>query len=159
LLGSAAFFYPGREYVLVALMLFLPLLDRHWKLPVFTHQRGDWFVWAGMLLVMVGLLAWQKQFIGFAAATLLLAALPEEWFFRAYFMTRLDDGLRANLVTSLLFSFLHGLTRGWTTALLVFFPSLFYGWLYQTKRNLPMLIAIHALSNLILAMVLGIGRA
>jgi hypothetical protein len=33
LAGGAVFSYPGRDYVLVGLMLFLPLLDRGWKIP------------------------------------------------------------------------------------------------------------------------------
>jgi membrane protease YdiL (CAAX protease family) len=73
----------------------------------------------------------------FALATLFLAALPEEWYFRAYFMTRLGNGLQANVVASILFSLMHGLTRGWTTAALVLLPSLLYGWLYQRTRDLP----------------------
>ena len=86
--------------------------------------------------------------------TLLLAALPEEWFFRAYFMTRLGGDLRANLVTSVVFSLLHGLTWGWVTALLVFIPSLFYGWLYQKTRDLVLLVIVHTLSNLVYVMFL-----
>jgi membrane protease YdiL (CAAX protease family) len=108
-------------------------------------------------LVLAGavMLLWQPQHAGFALATLLLAALPEEWFFRAYFMVRLGTGWRANLIASVLFCLLHGLTRDWTTALLVFVPSLFYGWLYQRTRDLPLLILIHGLSNLFFATFLG----
>jgi len=36
----------------------------------------------------------------------------------------------------------------WTVAVLVFVPSLFYGWLYQRTRDLPLLVLVHALSNL-----------
>lgn len=85
----------------------------------------------------------------------MMAALPEEWFFRAYFMSRVGNGLRANMIASMLFSGLHGLTRGWGAALLVFMPSLFYGWLYQRTRDLPLLVLVHALSNLVYTLFLA----
>jgi len=31
LAGCAVFSFPGRDYVLIGLMLFLPLLDRGWR--------------------------------------------------------------------------------------------------------------------------------
>lgn len=59
------------------------------------------------------------------------------------------------LFSSLLFSLLHGLTRGWTAATLVFPPSLFYGWLYQRTRDLPLLALVHTLSNLVYVLFLA----
>ena len=155
LTGCAVFSYPGRDYVLVGLMLFLPLLDRAWKLPAFPARRGNLIASSGLALAIAGLLIWQPQSWPYALSTLFLAALPEEWFFRAYFMTRLGHGWSSNLIASLLFSLLHGLTRDWTTALLVFAPSLFYGWLYQHVRDLPLLVLIHALSNLVFMLFLA----
>jgi membrane protease YdiL (CAAX protease family) len=108
-----------------------------------------------LVLTGAGMLLWQPQHAGFALATLLLAALPEEWFFRAYFMVRLGNGWRANLIATVLFCLLHGLTQHWTTALLVFVPSLFYSWLYQRTRDLPLLILVHGLSNLVFVMFLS----
>jgi membrane protease YdiL (CAAX protease family) len=90
-----------------------------------------------------------------ALTTLLLTALPEEWFFRGYFMGRIGTGLRANLIASTLFSLMHALTRDWMTALLVFVPSLFYGWLYQRNRDLPLLVLLHSLSNVVFALYLA----
>jgi len=130
-------------------MLFLPLLDSTWPLPRLLHTRSHYLAWAGLLLAIAGLLAWRPSLHALALATLLTAALPEEWYFRAYFMTRIGTGWRANVMASLLFSLLHGLTRDWTTALLVFAPSLFYGWLYQRTRDLPLLVLTHTLSNLV----------
>ncbi len=155
LAGCAVFSYPGRDYVLIGLMLFLPLLDRGWSPPAFRFHRRNLLAIAGLALAITGLLLWRPQFLPYALSTLLLAALPEEWFFRAYFMTRLGEGWRVNLAASLLFSLMHGLTRGWVTALLVFMPSLFYGWLYQRTRDLPLLVLVHALSNLVYAMFLS----
>lgn len=130
-------------------MLFLPLADRGWALPAVPRDRRHVIAWASLATTGIGLLLWQPTHLGFALATLLLAALPEEWFFRAYFMTRLGPGWRANLMTSLLFSVVHGFSHHWTTAALVFIPSLFYGWLYQRTRDLPLLILAHGLSNLL----------
>lgn len=186
LAGSAVFSYPGRDYVLVGLMLFLPLLDRGWRVPALPRSRSHHLTWAGLLLAGIVLLAWRPSEIPFAVTTLLMAAIPEEWFFRAYFMARLQTdcveqvtrmersitrgttstpgfhfippGLHRlvlwfpNVAASLLFSLLHSLTRDWTTALLVFIPSLFYGWLYQRTRDLPVLVLVHALSNLVFVM-------
>lgn len=136
-------------------MLFLPLLDRDWRVPVLPRSRSHYLAWSGLFVTAVAFLAWQPVLAPFAAATLLMAAIPEEWFFRAYFMTRLGHGIRANAITSLLFSLVHGLTRGWTAAVLVFLPSLFYGWLYQRTRDLPLLVLAHALSNLVYALFLA----
>lgn len=155
LAGSAVFSYPSRDYVLIGLMLFLPLLDRGWRVPDLPRSRSRHLVWAMLLISGAALLAWRPSEIPFALATLLMAAIPEEWFFRAYFMSRLDKGIRANAIASVLFSLMHGLTRGWTAALLVFVPSLFYGWLYQRTRDLPLLVLVHALSNLVYALFLA----
>ena len=152
LMGCAVFSFPGRDYVLVGLMLFLPLLDRGWRPPAIPKRSADLMVMASLAVAATALLAWRPQAMPYALSTLLLAALPEEWFFRAYFMPRLGSGWGANVVASLLFSLLHGLARSWETALLVLGPSLFYGWLYQRTRNLPLLVLTHALSNLVFAL-------
>ena len=130
-------------------MLFLPLADRRWLLPVVPLSPRHVIAWACLMRAGSGMLLWQPQYLGFALSTLLFAALPEEWFFRAYFMTRLGEGWRANLIASLFFAIMHGFSRDWITAALVFIPSLFYGWLYQRTRDLPLLILVHGLSNLI----------
>jgi membrane protease YdiL (CAAX protease family) len=161
LAGCAVFFAePLRTYALTGAMLFFPLFDRQWRLPVFPRTPLNYALWLGLLLTAAALLIWQPQHLGFALATLLTAALPEEWFFRAYFMSRLQEthwgrGWRVNIVTSLLFGSLHGLTRGWLVGLSVLGPSLVYGWLYQRTRDLPLLVLIHALSNLVFVMFIS----
>lgn len=155
LTGAAVFLYPARDYVLVGMMLFLPLLDRHWRIPPIPRSRSRHLSWVGLFLSGIVLLAWRPSEIPFTVTTLLMAALPEEWFFRAYFTTRLGKGIRGNIIASLLFSLMHGLTRGWAVAVLVFLPSLFYGWLYQRTRDLPLLVLAHALSNLIYVLFLS----
>ncbi len=136
-------------------MLFLPLLDRGWRIPALPRSRSHHLVWAGLFVSGIALLVWRPSVAPFAAATLLMAAFPEELFFRAYFMTRLGKGLRSNIIASLLFCLMHGLTRGWTAAALVFVPSLFFGWLYQRTQDLPLLVLVHALSNIVHALFLA----
>jgi membrane protease YdiL (CAAX protease family) len=136
-------------------MLFLPLLDRGWRIPSLSRSRSLHLIWGSLLVSGIALIVWQPSVTSFAVATLLMAAIPEEWFFRAYFMARVGNGWRANLIASLLFSLLHGLTQGWPAAIRVFAPSLFYGWLYQRTRDLPLLVLVHALSNLIYALFLA----
>jgi membrane protease YdiL (CAAX protease family) len=136
-------------------MLFLPLLDRGWKAPVLPRSRRHYPVWVALLIIGLVLLAWRPSAAPFALTTLLTAAIPEEWFFRAYFMTRLGLSGRANIITSLLFSLMHGLTHGWAAAALVFLPSLFYGWIYQRTRDLPLLVLVHTLSNLVYGLFLA----
>ena len=152
---GAVFSYPGRDYVLIGLMLFLPLFDHGWRIPPLPRSPSHRLVWAGLLISGIAILAWRPSVAPFALSTLLMAALPEEWFFRAYFMQRLGSNVRANVLASLLFSLLHGLTRGWMTAGLVFVPSLFYGWLYQRTRDIPLVTLVHALSNLVYAVFLA----
>lgn len=130
-------------------MLFWPLIDRQWNMPAVIRDRRNVLTWAFLTVTTGGLLVWQPQHLNFVFSTLLLAALPEEWFFRAYFMTRLGVGWRTNLTTSLLFALLHGLTWGPTTGILVIGPSLFFGWLYQRTRDIMLLAAVHTFSNLI----------
>lgn len=144
----------------MGVMLFFPLLDRHWRSPGLPSKPMNYATWLGLLLIAAALLLWRPQHLEFALSILLTAALPEEWFFRAYFMTRLQEtrwarGWRANIVASILFSGLHMLTRGWLVGLSVLLPSLLYGWLYQRTRDVPLIVLLHALSNLIFVMFLS----
>jgi uncharacterized protein len=133
-------------------MLFLPLLDRCWRPPGLPLSRRNLFLSLALIAIAVALLAWRPAFASYAVTTLLLAALPEEWFFRGYFMARLGNTARANLISSIFFSLLHGLTRGWLAAPLVFLPSLLFGWIFQRTRDLPLVILLHAVMNLVNAM-------
>ncbi len=155
LAAIALFRYPGRVYALDGMMLFFPLLDPCWRPPGVPLVRRHVIGWSLVLLSVTALLIWRPGYLSYSAAMLLTAALPEEWFFRAYFMTRAGQGWQANIAASLLFSLMHGITWGWIAAVLVFIPSLFYGWLYQRTRDLPLLILAHALSNIVFMMFLA----
>lgn len=161
LTGGAVFFAePLRTLVLVGIMLFFPLIDREWQPPALPRKTGHVIAWAVLALMIGALVLAEPRYLTAAASSLLIAALPEEWFFRAYFQGTLESrtrfrGLQSILITSLLFSLIHGLSRDWTTAVLVFVPSLVYGWLYQRTRDLPMLVFVHALSNIVYVMYLS----
>ena len=79
----------------------------------------------------------------------LVAALPEEWFFRAYLQKCLGNNVAAVLLVSLMFSLMHFITHSFASAWLVFIPSVFFGWVYKQTSNLVLVVMLHALSNLV----------
>lgn len=136
------------------------------------HLFARFFLLAAFTLLVL----LPPQNIQFALITLFLVALPEEWFFRAYLMTQLESALTkqqlntqykaqeagssagllkaipvsllANLIASLFFALMHLPLQGlW--GLMVFFPSLFLGFLYQRDNDLFIVVCVHALFNLL----------
>lgn len=155
-IGCAVFFSGGlRDGVLIALMLVCPLLDSTWRPPPFPKSLLHQFLFLGAVLTALFLLSRHPADWVLFISILLFSALPEEWFFRAYLMARTGANWRANVTTSLLFSALHGITHDAITAVLVFIPSLIFGYLYQQTRNFPLVVMTHAISNLIF--LLGFG--
>ena len=150
--GCAVFNYEMRGLLLTGLLLLLPFVDPYWQKPVFKVNP-----YRGLLWLLVGGALWGLlSFDLYAAlAMVMLTALPEEWFFRAYFMRRLESLYAskwlANVSTSVLFSLLHVPVQGWA-GLAVFFPSLFFGWLYQRYEDFILLVLLHALSNVLFFM-------
>ncbi len=151
LVGCAVFFDDAwQTYGLLGIMLFAPLLSPGWHVPSWRAASNRLhYARLGLLVLALGLLLWQPHHTDFALITLLTAALPEEWFFRTYLMPATGRGIVANLLTSLLFSLLHGLTQDWQTAIQVFLPSLFYGWIYQRYQDFPLIVLLHAASNIL----------
>jgi len=96
---------------------------------------------------------------------LLLIALPEEFFFRGYLQTQLDRvwGRPFRLlgtswgiglpVTAALFALCH-VPYGGPARLIVFLPGLFYGWLRARTGTIAVPTAYHALSNLLMQVML-----
>lgn len=96
-----------------------------------------------------------------------IVALPEEWFFRGYLQTRLDQRwgtprrfLGADLgwgfiVSALWFALLHPILLPGVHRLLVFFPALLFGYLRARTGNIGAAVVIHATSNLLLAILVG----
>ena len=96
-----------------------------------------------------------------------IVALPEEWFFRGYLQTRLDQRwgtpwsfLGADLgwgfiASALCFALLHPILLPGLHRLLVFFPALLFGYLRARTGNIGASVVIHATSNLLLAVLVG----
>lgn len=92
---------------------------------------------------------------------IVVVAFPEEFFFRGWLATRLDErnpaGARArfpglsrnNLLVSALFALIHVITIPHPARLAVFFPSLLFGWLRERSGSLVAPILYHAACNLL----------
>lgn len=162
----AVFDFAWRANMLIGLMLFLPLLDKNWVFPKLRTTPLNLKNWGLVTTAILILLATNLSHILPAMNTMLLAALPEEWFFRAYFLQQLTKvkmswvflkhkqinqpfhPFLSNILTSTFFSLLHIPTQGWF-ALSIILPSLFYGWVYQKTQDLLLIILLHTLSNII----------
>ena len=143
-------------------MLFLPLLDKTWHYPRISLNKFKLISWLSLVLILLIVVTQNPDFTEIVLITLLFTALPEEWFFRAYFMKQLENtffrtstkngffykqsALLSNLFSSGLFALLHTPTQGWF-GLSVFFPSLFYGWIYQRTSDIVLVVLLHTLSN------------
>lgn len=150
LTGCAVFFSGATQrLLLIVVMLFWPLVDRRWTRPATPRGIFHILAWAAIVAGASVLLATHPAKIDYAWRTLLFAALPEEFFFRSYFMGRVGSGGRANVMTSAVFATLHVLARSSISGILVFLPSLFYGYMFQRSRDLPLVVLLHAISNLI----------
>ena len=83
---------------------------------------------------------------------LLGVSIPEEVYFRGFLQQRLGNTLKAVLVVSLLFSFMHlpqFIFYGDSSSLLTFFPSLVMGFLYWRTSNVMPSIIFHFSSNIV----------
>ena len=161
LTGCAVVIYEERSLFLTGLMLFLPLLDKTWHRPRVLPDIQQLWLWFGLTVFLL-IIIWLNQFQASTALTiLLLTALPEEWFFRAYLLTQIERIFRdrpapladykimwlANIITSLIFALLHFPTHGWS-CLMVFLPSLAFGWIFQYYRDIILVILLHTASNI-----------
>ena len=92
-----------------------------------------------------------------------LVALPEEWFFRGYLQTRLDQRLGTPwrlfgvaigpglVLAALAFALLHPILIHGFDRLLVFFPALIFGWVRARTGNIGAAVVVHAACNLLQA--------
>lgn len=152
LAGCAIFIYPYRSLVLTTLMLLFPLLDKSWQSPKCNIILSYRQLYIGICIAIFALFLYEMKVDGLQLlAVVLLVALPEEWYFRSYFMTQLKalgmKNLQSNTVTSLLFALLHTPTQG-ILGLTVFIPSFVFGYVYQRTHDLILVILLHSLSNL-----------
>jgi uncharacterized protein len=109
-----------------------------------------------------------KDFAQVALAQLVVVALPEEYFFRGYLQTKLEEvwpsrrrflgaPVGSSLVSaSALFALGHLLVDFNPLRLAVFFPSLVFGWLRQATGSILAGVLFHACSNLISELLHGL---
>jgi len=152
LLACAVFDYAIRDTVLMLMLLFLPFIDRNWSFRLYPQYPSRNYLNLGLVTFIVLLCLIKPQAIKLLPGILLLTAVPEEWFFRVYYMQRLEflsnNKFRANLITSGMFALLHLPTQG-MFGLTVMVPALFMGWLYQKNRDFILLVLVHACFNLV----------
>ncbi len=165
LTACAVFIYPARFTVLTALLLLLPFLDRSWQSPDWQSQKSNFSITVVLFASYSLLIALNLEDLYLALSLLFLIALPEEWFFRAYLMVRIQTFFKdwngsssialwgANITSSALFALMHTPTQG-LFGLTVFFPSLVFGWVYQKSNNLIIVILLHSISNLVFMLYL-----
>lgn len=141
-------------FLLVMSLLFLPFLDLDRKSLKFSNEirsiKKYWWLFLIALPVLFFIYPSHTEYI---VQTIFIVALPEEWFFRAYLLTRFGGDNRANIASSVVFSLLHMISRGPMIGLMVFVPSLFYGWVFQKSRSLTLCIFAHAISNMFFVLV------
>ena len=128
--------------------------------PLRSLAAGPCFVTSSGLLTGFTALRWPPTPLRFAAAELLVVALPEEMFFRGYVLGRLDEVWRptrtilgaklgpALLVSSALFALCHLAVQGHPATLAVFFPALVFGWLRERTGSVLAGTLFHAACNL-----------
>lgn len=110
----------------------------------------------------IGRLRLDWAFVDRAAGQLIQTALPEEYFFRGYLQTRLEQvwparwrvaggGIgKALVVTSLLFALGHVIVDFRPLRLAVFFPSLLFGWLRSATGSIGAAVLFHACCNILI---------
>lgn len=139
----------NRDWLLPIMFLLLPFADFFWRVPHIRWQQQAVIRWVVLTVIISVLLFQHTEVLDLFTVMVLVAALPEEWFFRAYLQKRLGNNIGAVLIVSLLFSSVHYLTQDSVVACLVFIPSVFFGWVYKKTDDLILVVILHALSNLV----------
>lgn len=145
----AIFAQQSRDWLLPVLFLLLPFIDFQWRIPRVPRSKKSLISWIIITVVIIVLLLQNTQLIDLFTVMLLLAALPEEWFFRAYLQKRLGNSITVILLVSLMFASMHFITSNSFDSLLVFIPSVVFGWLYKKTDDVVLVVLLHALSNLL----------
>jgi membrane protease YdiL (CAAX protease family) len=155
LLACAVFITgPYRDLLLTALLLFLPLWDTQWRqsvpLQILAAEKSAWAL-SITFLIALALFTFLVP-LQTIVTSVALTALPEEWFFRAYLLSAMCTltvgSLHANILTSALFTAAHLPTQG-IIGVLVFIPSLLFGWVYIKTRSIITVVCLHTIANLL----------
>ncbi len=133
-----------------------PLLE----LGLSTRPRAPW-TWlvalATLPLYVLGFALWRKTFHAaplsawFCLSQLVFVALPEETFFRGSLQPSLlpERPYASIIITSVVFALAHLVSERNPLRLLVFFPSLVFGWLRLRSGSVVPGIVFHALCNIV----------
>ncbi|MEN3028151.1 MAG: CPBP family glutamic-type intramembrane protease [Aquificaceae bacterium] len=135
LLILSLFFH--RFYGLPNLSLLLLLLPLAFLPSERFGLRSPWNL--SLLMLPLLYLLYPRNFLGLS-----LQAFGEELFFRGYLMRSFS-----NLRVSLLFTIPHVILYGDLWSWLTFFPSLFYGFIYQKTTSLALVSVLHLSSNVL----------
>lgn len=137
-----------RDWLLPVLLLLLPFADNLWRLPHIIFGKRLLISWTVLVTVTSILLFYHSEVLYLFTVMVFIAALPEEWFFRAYLQSRLGNSVAAVVIVSMMFSLMHFIAHNNALAWLVFIPSLIFGWVYKKTGDLVLVVMLHALSNL-----------
>ena len=146
-------FLAGFTYLpilLVAYILFMPLVDIYWKGVKWLSAISTRAIllWVSCILCIAFLAELDSQRWLFVLTTLVFAALPEEWFYRGYLQTKFGNNYSAIILVSVFFSMAHVFSISWIAGVLVFIPSLIFGYIYKKSQDLIFVVLLHTLSNL-----------
>lgn len=166
-----------KSWLISFLLLFLPFLAlerepyplSYYGLFLSKRQIFEGVLWVTPALSAYALflwlyLEWNHIFWSFSFSPSLLltqcfsVALPEEFFFRGYLQShwqRLRSPAQGILLVSLLFALGHILLSGNLLRGIVFFPSLFFGWLRYKTKGLFAPTLCHGLGNTLHLAFLG----
>ncbi len=143
-------------YMFISILLIFPffLVASHFYQTLFLKHQFQLYL--------------RDNIIQNAVTNLLVAAIPEEIFFRGYMQGQLRRvyGFRsvirpvslANLITSVLFALGHFFINPRPDRLAVFFPSLLFGILRERRGNIYPSVFLHWISNVIMYILLGMYR-
>lgn len=112
--------------------------------------------------------SWSRSYwwiLWFIIIQIILVAIPEEFFYRGFLQPRLQAAAGSRVVfwrgdigwgilaTSVVFAVGHLVTVPSLHRLAVFFPSIMFGWLKDRSGSLLMPVLVHALSNILMAIL------
>jgi len=158
LIAFGQFRYPVLLLRVLPLLLIATPFAAHREFPLWLdiyHALLGFGITAGILVLTVAILVAAGKHLGvpsveLVVTQLLLVALPEEAFFRGYLQQSFGRGSRSVVLGSVLFWGAHlpaYFVTGDAAVLLVFFPSLVMGWLYDRTGNILPGIIFHGCAN------------
>lgn len=149
------------DRILTLAFIFFPFLDnanpvKGAAIPL--RERHTYLLFSLLLCFVSYAMLLRQEAAAFStllifAKLFLIISVPEEWYFRVYLLTRLGGGLKANVLSSLLFTCLHVLASGRLDSTAVFPFSLMFGYLYIRTGSLVLVATVHTLMNVIYLLI------